>query len=208
MNLRHANVLSLFFVISLWACKEKPSPKPVDPWPTPTTVPQMVPNSNGLVDQSPADILYYPLDYPILKMSSQTNESPIMRVIYSRPQKKGRAIFGHLQKYGQPWRLGANEATEIEFFRNVTIQNKTINAGRYVIYCIPEPTEWQIILNTHLFSWGLHFDSTRDVQHFKIPVETIRNPVEFFTMSFQPRDKGAQLVMAWDTVMARLPIGF
>lgn len=207
MKLSFANVFFLALVLGWVSCNEKPEPKGEDTPNMPAQVPQVAANPNGLIDQSPMDIVYYPLEYPKLKMSGEINTSPVMRVIYSRPQKKGRAIFGHLQKYGQPWRLGANEATEIEFFQNVTIQNKAVKAGRYVIYCIPEPTEWQIVLNSHLFSWGLHFDSTKDIQHFKIPVESVKNPVEYFTMTFQDRDKGANLVMAWDTVMAKLPIG-
>lgn len=207
MKLSFANVFFLALVLGWVSCNEKPEPKGEDTPNMPAQVPQVAANPNGLIDQSPMDIIYYPLEYPKLKMSGEINTTPVMRVIYSRPQKKGRAIFGYLQKYGQPWRLGANEATEIEFFQNVTIQNKAVKAGRYVIYCIPEPTEWQIVLNSHLFSWGLHFDSTKDIQHFKIPVESVKNPVEYFTMTFQDRDKGANLVMAWDTVMAKLPIG-
>ncbi len=207
MKLSFANVFFLALVLGWVSCNEKPEPKGEDTPNMPAQVPQVPANPNGLIDQSPMDIIYYPLEYPKLKMSGEINTTPIMRVIYSRPQKKGRAIFGHLQKYGQPWRLGANEATEIEFFQNVTIQNKAVKAGRYVIYCIPEPTEWQIVLNSHLFSWGLHFDSTKDIQHFKIPVESVKNPVEYFTLTFQDRNKGTNLVMAWDTVMAKLPIG-
>ncbi|MDX1955908.1 MAG: DUF2911 domain-containing protein [Chitinophagaceae bacterium] len=209
MNLlRSANVLLLVGILGFTACNNKPVPAGTDNADKPAQVPQVAANPNGLIDQSPMDIIYYPIEYPKLKMSGETSAPPAMRVMYSRPQKKGRDIFGNLQKYGQPWRLGANEATEIEFFKNVTIQGKPVSAGRYVIYCIPEPKEWNIVLNSHLFSWGLHFDSTKDIQHFKIPVESTKGPVEYFTMTFLDRDKGASLVMAWDTVMAKLPIEF
>ena len=35
-------------------------------------------------------------------------------VSYGRPSKKGRVIFGELEKFGKVWRTGANEATEIQ----------------------------------------------------------------------------------------------
>src|SRR5687767_5582651 len=88
------------------------------------------------VDKSPMDMSYYPANYPVLKIQAKTKESPVARVVYSRPQKAGRVIFGSLVKYGEVWRLGANEATEIEFFRNVRLGGKKISKGRYTLCAI------------------------------------------------------------------------
>src|SRR5687768_9424771 len=89
------------------------------------------------LDQSPMDMSYYPAGYPVLKIQNKITEPLAMRVIYSRPQLNGRRVFGELQKLGEIWRLGANEATEIEFFKDVTINNKKVKKGRYTLYCIP-----------------------------------------------------------------------
>ena len=105
-------------------------------------------------------------------------------------------------------RLGANEASEIEFFQNVTIQGKKVNAGRYVIYCIPYEDKWTIILNNDIYTWGLKIDSTKDLMKFDIPVKKAPVNFEYFTMVFQPISNGAELVMAWDDTEARLPINF
>jgi hypothetical protein len=158
------------------------------------------------VDISPMDMSYLPIDYP--KMSERVHP-PIARVIYSRPHKQGRAIFGNLLKYGEPWRLGANEATEIELFQPVTVQSKTIPKGRYVLYCIPEADHWTIIFNSNLNSWGLTPDLSKDLYRFDIPVLQKDQSVEFFSMVFQ-KDTGttADLVMAWDNVEARLPLQY
>ena len=69
------------------------------------------------------DMSYYPNGYPVLKIQDKATEPLVARVIYSRPQKNGRTIFGELLEYGKVWRLGANEATEIEFFQVVKIGN-------------------------------------------------------------------------------------
>src|SRR6187551_3212525 len=71
------------------------------------------------LDKSPLDISYYPDGYPLLKIQGKTNDPLVARIVYSRPQKNERKIFGELIEYGKVWRLGANEATEIEFFRDV-----------------------------------------------------------------------------------------
>ena len=96
-------------------------------------------NANGmpLLDQSPMDMAYYPDNYPMLKIQGKATEPLVARVIYSRPQKHNRTIFGDLVKYNEVWRLGANEATEIEFFQNVSINKSRIKKGRYTLYAIP-----------------------------------------------------------------------
>ncbi len=73
------------------------------------------------VDKSPMDMSYYPANYPVSKINDKITEPLAARIVYSRPQKTGRAIFGGLLKYGEVWRMGANEATEIEFFKHVRL---------------------------------------------------------------------------------------
>jgi len=160
------------------------------------------------LDKSPMDMSYYPVDYPKLKMAANVTEPLIARIIYSRPQKNNRIIFGNLIKYGSVWRLGANEATEIEFFKDVTIGNKKVTKGRYVIYCIPQENTWTLVLNNDLFTWGLKIDSTKDAYKFNIPIAKTRFPYELFTMEFEKAGKGMQLIMEWDSVKANLPINW
>lgn len=160
------------------------------------------------VDVSPMDIAYLPSDYPIMKMTGGAKPLPLARVIYSRPHRQGRAIFGGLIKYGEPWRLGANEATEIEFFQPVTIQNKKIPKGRYVLYCIPQEDKWTIVFNSNLYSWGLKPHEEQDLYRFDIPVTTRANVLEYFTMVFEQPSENYELVMAWENKEGRLPLQF
>jgi len=157
------------------------------------------------VDVSPMDMAWLPVDYPKL---TTRKSLPVARIIYSRPHKQGRKIFGNLVKYGERWRLGANEATEIELFMPVTIQGKTVPKGRYILYCIPEVDKWTIVFNSNLFSWGLTLDPSKDLYRFTIPSAVKNQSVEYFSMVFQPSNSGADLVMAWDNIEARLPIEY
>jgi hypothetical protein len=167
------------------------------------------PNPYLDTDVSSMDMSYYPVDYPSLKMNHLISTAPLARVIYSRPHKGGRKIFGGLVPYNQQWRLGANEASEIEFYKTAVIQQKKIPAGRYIIYCMPQETKWTIVLNNDIFTWGKEIDSTKDLVHFEIPVEKTTVPCEYFTMTFlNEKDDRAVLLMAWDDIVARLPISF
>jgi hypothetical protein len=157
------------------------------------------------LDKSPMDVSYYPSDYPLLKMKGQVKGEPMARLIYSRPQKKDRKIFGEEVKYNEVWRLGANEATELELFKNATIGGKKIPKGRYTIYCIPTETKWTIVVNKDNYNWGsFTYKPEKDVTRIDVPVQKINENVEALTMFFDIKS----LVIEWDTLKVEIPAEF
>jgi len=159
------------------------------------------------LDKSPMDMSYYPVNYPILKIQDKANEPLVARVIYSRPQKNGRNVFGELLEYGKVWRLGANEATEVEFFKDVIIGNKNVPKGKYTLYTIPNVDKWTIIVNRDTDIWGaFRYDNTKDVVTVDVPVQKLSEPLEAFTMIFEKAGSGFVLTAAWDNVAVSLPI--
>lgn len=161
------------------------------------------------VDKSPMDMSYYPNGYPVQKIQDKITEPLVSRIIYSRPQKSGRAIFGGLIKYGELWRMGANEATEIEFYRNVKIGGKKINRGRYTLYAIVNETTWTVIINKETDTWGaFKYDAKKDVLRTEVPVQKTDTPVESLSMVFEKTASGTNLLVAWDAVKVALPINF
>lgn len=201
--------LIIFLLATLYSCHSKEPESPVKISQNIPAYPAKIEEAPmGGVDKSPMDMSYYPADYPVLKMSGKATDLPIARLIYSRPFKDGREIFGGLIKYGSHWRLGANEASEIEFFLPVKIKEKNIKKGRYIIYCIPYKDKWTIILNNDLFTWGLKINSSKDIYSFDIPVNTVQHIYQALTMEFEKAAKGMQLTIAWDNTQAVLPITF
>lgn len=167
-------------------------------------------NSSDLppLDKSPMDMSYYPANYPILKIQDKASEPVVMRVIYSRPQVNGRKIFGDLQEYGNVWRLGANEATEIEFFKDVKINGKKIKKGRYTLYAIPYTDKWTLIVNKETDIWGsFRYDSTKDIVRMNLPVMK-NESTEAMTIIFDKSATGADMNMYWENVKVTLPIVF
>jgi hypothetical protein len=161
------------------------------------------------LDKSPMDVSYCPANYPILKIQNKAPEPPVARVIYSRPQKGGRPIFGELVEYGKVWRLGANEATEIELYKDAKIDNKAIKKGRYTMYAIPYQDKWTLIFNKETDIWGaFQYDEKKDVLRTDVKIQNQQDPVEAFTLVFDKTDSGANMIMAWDTIKATLPITF
>jgi hypothetical protein len=210
------SIVALLIVSGLfYACNQKEDNKATTETKT-LRLPVSVQDSLLLsLDKSPMDMSYFPEDYPKQKMVTPNMANPVARVIYSRPQKKGRIIFADssagenvILLYGQEWRLGANEATEIEFFKPVTINKQKIVPGRYIIYCIPYAGKWKLILNENLYSWGLHIDKAKDLTEIELPVIKNNIQVEYFTMLFQKAAYGCDLVMAWGDIKVVLPINF
>jgi hypothetical protein len=172
-----------------------------------TTLAQTNNSKLPAVDKSPMDMAYYPANYPVLKIQDKASEPLIARVIYSRPLKNNRNIWGELVEYNKVWRLGANEATEIEFFRDVKINGKKIPKGRYTIFAIVSQEQWTLILNKDTDVWGaFKYDEKKDVVRVTLPVQKTNEPVEAFTMSFNKTATGLELLTAWDNVMVSLPI--
>lgn len=214
MNLSGLVLLSLFFLASCNNKKEenkKPDNVPVTGTKT-DTIPNPKPvtpvSYYSLPDVSPMDMCYYPVDYPKLKTSNALTTAPLARVIYSRPHLGGRKLFDGILKYGEPWRLGANEATELDLYSDALIQDKKINAGRYVLYCIPEADKWTIVINSNIDTWGLGPDPKKDIARFVITPKQMNSSIEFFTMQFEKTATGAELIMAWSDIEARLPVRF
>ncbi len=170
--------------------------------------PLLAQNKIPPVDQSPLDISYYPENYPASKAQKKTIEPLIARVIYSRPAMNGRKIFGGLIEYGKVWRLGANEATEIEFFKDVLINKLKVKKGRYTLYALPNPNKWSIILNKEIDTWGAFlYDSTKDVVRIEVIPELTEQPVEPFTMFFEKNNlQNFNLNIFWENTKVVLPI--
>lgn len=159
------------------------------------------------VDQSAMDMSYYPVDYPILKIQDKITEPLIARVIYSRPQKSGRGVFGELVEYEKVWRVGANEATEIEFFKDVIFDGKPVSKGRYTLYAIPTLNNWTVIINTETDTWGsFKYDSKKDFVRVEVPVHRLPETSEVLSIYFINTAVGFNLSVAWENTGVSIPI--
>lgn len=161
------------------------------------------------VDKSPMDMSYFPGNYPVLKIQDKITEPLAARVVYSRPQKGGRPIFSGLVKYGEVWRIGANEATEIEFFKTVRLGGKKINKGRYTLYAIVNESSWIIIVNKETDTWGsFKYDAKKDVARIEVAVQKTDTVIESLAMAFEKSSAGFSLIIGWDNVRASVPFVF
>jgi len=163
-------------------------------------------------DASTMDLAQYPSNSRfrnfIEKEEDLAAAEPKMRVVYSRPLKKGRTIFGDLVKYGEPWRLGANETTTITFFEDVMIGGKEVKKGTYGLMAKVDKAEWEFVIHKNVVSWGIaNHDDELNVASIKAPVSAHSESLEALSMTFDKKDdKTVDLVVAWDKTLVRMPI--
>lgn len=130
------------------------------------------------------------------------------QVVYCRPFKKDRDIFGKLVPYGEVWRTGANEATEITFENDLNFGGKALKAGTYTLFTIPNPTEWTIILNSKLGQWGaFNYKSEFDVLRVEVPTEEADKVHEQFTIAFEAKSaEQLDMLLTWDKTRVRVAL--
>ncbi|MEZ0483946.1 DUF2911 domain-containing protein [Fibrella aquatica] len=141
-----------------------------------------------------------------------TVESPDknIKVVYGQPSKRGRVTFGaegtqSLEKYGKPWRTGADAATEVTFKNDVMFGGKMVKAGTYTLVTIPNEKEWSVILNSQLGQWGAYdYDKhvAKNVLEVKVPVVANKTPVEKLTIT--PTNNS--LAISWDAMAVNVPV--
>jgi hypothetical protein len=144
-----------------------------------------------------------------LALTSMRYKDAYVKIVYSQPQKRGREIFGKLIPYGQVWRLGANEATEITLTRDLLINATLLKAGTYSLFAIPNADKWTVIINKDVGIWGAYnYNQKLDVFRFDVPVTENNSSVEAFTMMFDQKNELANLLITWEKVKLEIPLKF
>ena len=147
------------------------------------------------LDKSPMDLASYPDNYRI--------SDKVIKIVYSRPQLKGRSL-ANLAKFGKKWRTGANEATEITFFKDVNFGGTPVKSGTYTMYTIPGETNWTVVLSSQLNVWGVYFHKDEnDVAKVTIPVKKSEEIIDIFSIVI---DKDMTIHMGWGDVILSIPV--
>lgn len=147
------------------------------------------------LDKSPMDAASFPT-------SNRVNEKTV-KVIYSRPQLKGRTVQS-LAQNGKVWRTGANEATSITFYKDVTFGSTPVKAGTYSLFTIPGDTEWTFIISSDVDVWGAYsYNEANDVARATGTVAKGDKSLEAFSIAF---DYDGSMHLGWGTLRVSVPI--
>jgi hypothetical protein len=147
-----------------------------------------------------------------------------VRVVYGRPYKRDRkTIFGTKESgavvvYGERWRTGANEASELTVTRDVLVGGQKLPAGTYSLSTTPAPGTWKVHFNSKLGLDGLGTFANNTFTPVDLPptdVLTVSAPetelpedkeVDQLTFEFEKTAAGADMVLRWIRTEVRVPI--
>ena len=121
-----------------------------------------------------------------------------VEIAYSRPQKRGRVIFGNVVPWNQVWRTGANAATQLTTSADLIIGTTTLPAGKYTLWSLPTPTGAKLIINGQTGQWGTEYDMNKDIARLDLAQTTLPAPVEQFTFAIVPQGTNGVLKFSWD----------
>jgi len=134
-------------------------------------------------------------------------------VTYGRPYTRNprtgevRKIWGGLVPYGKPWRMGADEATLLVTQGPIELGGKTIPAGSYTLYMMPEESgASQLAISTRIGQWGIPVDTTHDLARVDLTKEALDKPVDQFTMAIAKNSAGGGVLMLmWESTQFSVP---
>lgn len=118
-----------------------------------------------------------------------------INIVYGSPSVKGREVWGGLVPFGKVWRTGANEATTIEFSKDVQVEGKSLSAGKYGLFAIANTDQWTIIFNKTYDQWGAYeYDESKDA--LRVNVKPKKGMADSETMEFALED--SDVVLKWE----------
>lgn len=118
-----------------------------------------------------------------------------IKIDYSAPSAKGRKMLGGIEKFGEVWRTGANEATVFEIDKNVKIEGKDLAAGKYELFTIPGEKEWVVIFQKYGKQWGAYgYKESNDVLRVTVKAGKSDAFVETFNIAVDKNN----VVLKWE----------
>src|SRR5271163_2407380 len=136
---------------------------------------------------------------PAASASCDLGGGKTIKTNYSSPRMKGRKIYGELVPFGEVWRTGANEATTFVTSADVAIGGKTVPAGSYTIFTVPDADKWTLIINKKTGEWGIPYKYEADeLARADMKVSSTPSPVENFTITLAAMGSSCTMTISWE----------
>ena len=128
-------------------------------------------------------------------------------MVYGKPYKRAREIFGEVVKYDKVWVTGAHLSTELVVTVPVIIAGQHLDPGVYSLFTTPRRDRWTLHINEAL---GMHLASEYDPELDVVAVDGVPTVLEepglAFVIEFLPAEGGVDLQIRWDRTAVTFPI--
>ncbi len=141
---------------------------------------------------------------PAKEVKGATIDQVNITVKYSSPKVKGRDIYGGLVPYGEVWRAGANKNTTIEFDKNVFINGKKLEAGKYGFFIIPfEKENWILVFSKDSNAWGA-YNYIKENDALRVETSSKNNTISQEELTYQILSNG--IAFSWGEKSIIIPV--
>lgn len=139
---------------------------------------------------------------------TQTVNGTEISIRYYRPVLRGRVAFPGVVSWGRTWTPGADSATRIETSGPLDIEGKSLPAGKYSIWVIPQEKDtWTVIFNRAADVFHLTHDESQDALRVDARATTAAQSVETLEFSFPLVDADSAIMqLQWGTFVLPLRI--
>ena len=132
------------------------------------------------------------------------------KLCYGSPSANNRTVMGELVPFGEPWRMGANEATALHLPFPAVVGDIHLAPGSYSLYAVPRMQEWEIVVNRSAERWGVPINPgvrEADAGSFTVPAQSLDDMVERLTFRWEAQDENSgRLVMEWERTRIEIPV--
>jgi hypothetical protein len=141
----------------------------------------------------------------VLDSVQSTINGTSIKIVYSRPERRGRKIFGAVVPYERFWRTGANAATRLVINRPIMIEGKELAAGSYSIWTIPGPKKWTLMINSQATVWGTEYNPQFDVLKATMNVQSLKQMTDLMTIEILTGENKGTIEISWERTKASIP---
>ena len=126
-----------------------------------------------------------------------TVNSKTVRIDYGRPSLYGRDVLG-MAPVGTVWRLGADQATEIETTGTLTIAGTTLEAGRYSLWARKTgDNDWVLAFHETTGIWGQPELTEGYLAELPLKIESASEEPDQLTIALEAHGGDAAIDIHW-----------
>ncbi len=120
---------------------------------------------------------------------------------YGRPSLNGRDMLGQAAA-GTVWRLGKNEATEIETTLPISVAGKTLNAGKYTLWMKKTgDNDWVLCFHPQTGVWGFPSLTSGYVAELPLKMSKAGDAKEQLVIAISDNKGKGQIQIQWGTTL-------
>ena len=152
------------------------------------------------------------LSVPVFAQSERgstevTVNSKTVRIDYGRPSLNGRDVLS-MAGVGTVWRLGADQATEIETTGDLMVAGKTLQTGRYSLWVKKTGDEdWILAFHPTTGVWGAPALKDGYVATLPLSVESSSESTEKLTIQLAENKNEAEIKISWGSSTLKATFG-